>query len=297
MDIIQKIKLPRVLTAVITPFSEDGKKVDIPSFLNIVEKSLYAGVGIVVFGTTGEVPTLSDEDKEEIIFKIIAKKYNKSNFVIGVGGNNTQECIRNAQIYNALGFENIMITTPYYNKPNQMGLYSHFCAIHDAISANIIMYNVPGRTNVNLLPETIEKICKASPRIIGIKEASGDLSQMIQIKKLVPDLLLYSGDDGLIVPIMSIGGFGVISVLSNVFPDIVHNIINICLTDINKGFKEFIIYNDLIKLLFLEPNPTPIKYLAKKMGLIENETVRLPIVSVQSEKLKTDLEEYSKKIF
>jgi 4-hydroxy-tetrahydrodipicolinate synthase len=296
MDIIKEIKLPRVLTAVITPFNEDGKKVDIPSFLNIVEKSLNANVGIVVFGTTGEVPTLSDEDKEEIIFKIIAKKYNKSNFVIGVGGNNTQECIRNAQIYTALGFENIMITTPYYNKPNQLGLYHHFCAIHDAISANIIMYNVPGRTNVNLLPETVEKICKASPRIIGIKEASGDLSQMIQIKKLVPNLLLYSGDDGLVIPVMSIGGFGVISVLSNVSPEFVNNIINICLEDINKGFKEFLIYSDLIKLLFLEPNPTPIKYLAKKIKLIEYETVRLPLVPVQSEKLKSDLEEYSKRI-
>lgn len=287
MQAVSKMLFPRCFTAVVTPFTEDNK-IDIPSFHNVVAHSLKHNVGVVIFGTTGETPTLSYEEKTEMLQFIKTIEIPASHIVIGVGGNNTSECIEMMDLAVSNGFTNIMVTTPYYNKPSQTGVYMHFKTISDALAkltadGRIIMYNVPTRTNVNLLPETVKRICSECPNIIALKEASGDLNQMLQIRKLVPDLALYSGDDGLVVPVISIGGVGLISVLSNAYPKEVNEIIGLCLDgNYSTALTKYFAVHDTIKLLFSEPNPTPIKYMLYKMGLINTPRVRLPLIELEN---------------
>jgi 4-hydroxy-tetrahydrodipicolinate synthase len=285
--------MQRVLTAVVTPFIDD--KVDMDSMENLIRFQIRNCCGVVLFGTTGECPTLTQEERKEIM-EMVSKKFVNIDFdfVIGVGGNNTKECIENVNIAKEYGFTKFMITTPYYNKPTQLGMQKHFEEIcKSSPESKFIIYNVPGRTNVNLLPNTVYNICKTYKNVIAIKEASGDLGQMITLRRLCPFLNLYCGDDGLVIPAMSIGGYGVISVLSNYKPDVVLKIIYNCKDNNYTGaFKLYEKFDEFIKLLFSETNPVPIKYVLSNTKLIKTDDVRLPLVKMQSEDYKKKLDEF-----
>ena len=281
--------LPRVLTAIVTPFDEHDK-IDINSFVELVRFQLLHDCGVVLFGTTGECPTISDYERSDIYTNIV-KNFNQDKFVIGVGGNNTNECINQIQLAKEYGFTNFMLTVPYYNKPTQLGLEKHFTYICNLYSENkFILYNVPSRCGVNMLPNTVKNIYTNTQNVIAIKEASGDLSQMIMIRRLCPELKLYCGDDGLVLPSMSIGSYGLISVVSNYCPKIVNLIINRCIQNNYSGaFEMYSEIDDIIKLIFSETSPSPIKYLLHMSGLINSDEVRMPLVKMQSVENKQKL--------
>lgn len=281
-------KMLQVLTALITPF-DSAENIDYNSLETLIEYQLKEGCGIVLFGTTGECPTLTFKEKNQIM-KLIQNKFpdNLNDFVIGVGGYNTKECIENVNEATKFGFGTFMITCPYYNKPTQEGMMAHFtCICEKFLELNFIIYNIPGRTGVNLLPQTLYKISVTNPNIVGIKEASGDLNQMIMVKRLCPNLLLYSGDDSLLIPTLSIGGHGVISVISNLLPKQINDITKLYAkskqAEVYEAFEEYLKYDELIRLMFVETNPTPIKFVLKARGLIQSDQVRLPLVPIVSQ--------------
>ena len=277
-------------TALITPFQADGS-VDYQALARLLNSQLKGTVDyIVVLGTTGEAATMTEEEKREV--RTFIRKYvnGRLPLVLGVGGNNTAAVCETLKTIDLTGFEAILSVCPYYNKPNQEGLYQHFCAVAKASPIPVILYNVPGRTGVNLLPETVMRIYEAQPeKIVGIKEASGnvdqikrliDLSQESRVKSQEP-LLVISGDDGIACEIMEAGGAGLISVASNAFPedfwDIVHK------KDQVKQAK----YENMVRLLFKEGNPVGIKAVLAQKGMIQN-YLRLPLVPA-SEELQEEL--------
>lgn len=288
--------LPNLYTAIITPFDK-SECVDYISLNNLISNHLKKNVSFVLFGTTGECPTLSQQERKSIL-EYVTNMINlypefKINVMIGVGGNNTQETINNIEIAKGYGYSLFMVTTPYYNKPSQMGMIEHFKKIGKTFESDrFIMYNVPGRCVVNLLPESVKTIVDSCSNYIGIKEASGNIGQMVRIKNLCPDhFYLYCGDDSLVIPAMSIGAYGLISVLSNAIPETMNNI---CSNPQDPVIID--IYHRLFGLmesLFVEPNPSPIKYLCVLMHKIRYDVVRLPLLTVQSQELKYKLDEYS----
>ena len=246
--------------------------------------------------------TLTDTEKNSVLENLgdLLNLKEKSQFIIGVGGNNTQECIHACDSVVKYGFSNIMITAPYYNKPTQEGLYQHFTTIstyHMAIcpESQVVLYNVPGRSVVNISPSTVKRIVDSCPNVVAIKEASGSLSQVIGIRSLVPNIRVFSGDDGLVVPIMSVGGAGLISVVSNVFPRQIKNILTLCKNNkYEDGFEEYKKLNKFTELMFCESNPVPVKYALYKYGLYESPSVRLPLVELSNEnkeKVESELNE------
>ena len=298
---MSSIKLPRLLTAVVTPFislsseslSSESLNIDIDSMIELIRFQILNECGVVLFGTTGECPTITDKERFNI-YDNIKKNFNNDldKFVIGVGGNNTCECITHINHAKKFGFKTFMLTVPYYNKPTQFGLETHFKYICDAFEDyKFILYNVPSRCGVNMLPSTVLNICNNNKNVIAIKEASGDLSQMIMIRRLCPNLILYCGDDGLVVPAMSIGSYGIISVVSNYCPKFVDLIVSRCVENNYSGaFELYAEIDDMIKLLFSETSPSPIKYLLQICGLINSDEVRLPLVKMQSNDNKQKLE-------
>ena len=289
---------PSVFTAIVTPFDESNN-VDINSIIELIRFQLLNNCGIVLFGTTGECPTITDKEKFIVMNNIVTYFNSEINkFMIGVGGNNTDECSENIKFAAQFGFCKFMLTTPYYNKPTQLGLESHFTTICSKFkNYDFILYNVPGRTGVNLLPSTLKNICDTCKNVIGIKEASGDLNQMILIRRLCPEIYLYCGDDGLIVPAVSIGAFGLISVISNYCPKICNLIVECCKkNNFAGGFELYTQIDDMIRLLFSETNPSPIKFLLYNKGLIQTDNVRLPLVKMQDENNKNKLISLSEKL-
>jgi len=288
-----------VLTALITPFDSTGL-LDFKSLENIINHQLDGGCGVVLFGTTGECPTIGHEERNQIMSLVNEKFSNHiSNFVIGVGCYNTLECVNNVEEAKKFGFDTFMITCPYYNKPTQDGLKAHFSFICKKYLENkFIIYNIPGRTGVNLLPQTLSEIYSSNINVVGIKEASGDLNQMIIVKRLCPDILLYSGDDSLLIPTLSIGGHGVISVISNLLPKQINSIVK--LYNSNKqteALVEYLKYDELIRLMFIETNPVPIKFIMRVKGLIETDNVRLPLVLTSSQSIKDKIIQAFRNIF
>jgi 4-hydroxy-tetrahydrodipicolinate synthase len=290
------MSLPKLYTALITPFDQ-SECVDYISLNNLVNDHLKKNVSIVLFGTTGECSTLTQQERKSIL-EYVTNMINlypefKNNVMIGVGGNNTQETINNVEIAKTFGYSLFMVTTPYYNKPSQQGMIAHFKKIASTFKSDrFIMYNVPGRCVVNLLPESVKTIVDSCSNYIGIKEASGNIGQMVKIKKLCPeDFYLYCGDDSLVIPAMSIGAYGLISVLSNAIPETMNNI---CLNPNDPIIVSiYLQLFGLMETLFVEPNPSPIKYLCMSMHKIYYDVVRLPLLTVQSMDLKSMLDEYS----
>ena len=265
-------------TALITPFQADGS-VDFDALARLLDTQLTGKVDyIVVLGTTGEAATMTEAEKREV--REYIRKYvdGRLPLVLGVGGNNTAAVCESLKTIDLTGFEAILSVCPYYNKPNQEGLFQHFCAVAKASPVPVILYNVPGRTGVNLLPKTVMRIYDAVPdKIVGIKEASGNVEQIKHLIDLAKGkLLVISGDDGIACEIMEAGGAGLISVASNAFAedfwDIVHK------KDKAKQAK----YEQMVRLLFKEGNPVGIKAVLAQKGIIQN-YLRLPLVPASKE--------------
>ena len=266
-------------TALVTPFKSDGS-IDFEALKRLLDKQIAGKVDyLVVLGTTGEAATLSAEERLQV--RTFVKDYiaGRLPLVLGVGGNNTAVVCETLQNDDLTGFAAILSVCPYYNKPSQEGLFRHFCAIAEASPLPVILYNVPGRTGVNLLPETVMRIYNAHPdKIFGIKEASGNLDQIKHLISLAKEqatanrqLSIISGDDGLAAEVMQAGGVGLISVLSNAFPEEAGRLVR----EADKTLQTAL--NPLISLLFKEGNPAGIKTVLAQQGVIAN-ILRLPLV-------------------
>lgn len=272
--------------ALVTPFDENNN-INYKKVNELIKFHLKNNTdAIIVCGTTGESSTLSNDEKKELI-KYVVKKVNKKIPVIaGTGSNNTAATIEMSQYAEKVGADGLLIVTPYYNKCTQEGLYKHYLKIANSTSLPIILYNVPSRTSVNISVDTVLKLSKIE-NIVGIKEASSDISQISHIlSKVGKDFLVYSGNDDQILPLLSLGGAGVISVLANIYPKEVHDI---CYTYFNNDIQTSrdiqFKYLDLIKSLFIEVNPIPIK---EAMNLLDLNvgTCRLPLCSMTNKNKK-----------
>lgn len=272
--------------ALVTPFTAEGA-VNYKRLEELIEFQIENKTdAIISCGTTGESATMTDAEHKEVIAFTVKKVAGRVPVIAGTGSNDTAYGINLSVEASKMGVQGLLCVTPYYNKTTQKGLYEHFMAIADAVDIPIILYNVPGRTSMNLLPETVEKLSK-HPNIIGIKEASGDLSQMLEIvRRCGKDFDVYSGNDDIIIPTMSIGGQGVVSVLANVAPKETHDMAWAYMEGrYEEGLALQLKYKKLINLLFVEPNPMPVKYALKAMGMDEGH-LRLPLTTPSPETKK-----------
>ena len=279
-----KLNLRGTFTALITPFTADGEKVDWAALKKIVEHQVEEGVeGLVPCGTTGESPTLSHEEHAEVIAKVIewAKAKRKETIVIaGTGSNSTAEAVALTRHAAAAGADAVLSVNPYYNKPVQAGLVAHFERIADASTVPVVLYNIPGRSAVGMTLDTVVQLAK-HPNIIGIKEATGDLGFMAQIIQATEGkFTLLSGDDNLLLPVLSIGGKGVISVISNVYPRETGAITRQYEAgNLHESHQRFMRLLPLCKAMFLETNPIPVKYAASRKEFCHN-SLRLPMTQL-----------------
>lgn len=268
-------------TALITAFHSD-KSIDYPSLEKVINEQVEAGVdGVVILGTTGGSPILDDDESEEIIKFVVKIANSKIKIIVGTGTNKTKSSVEKSKKAEALGADAVMTVNPYYNKPIQEGLYQHFMQIANAINIPMILYNIKGRTAVNLETKTLLKLAK-HPNIVGVKEASGDMSQIMDVIKSVDkDFFVLSGDDALTYPMMCLGAHGVISVISNVLPkEMKHIVQEVSAGNFDAAKKAHYKLLDLMKaLLSIASNPIPVKTLMAYLGKI-NEEFRLPICSM-----------------
>lgn len=267
-------------TALVTPFSDDGS-IDFKTLEQLTNWQIESGVDFLVpCGTTGETVNFSDAEYEKVIQTVVRTANGRVKVLVGSGSNSTQKTIHFSQIAEKNGANGILVVTPYYNKPTQDGLLSHFETVASNVNLPIILYNVPGRTGVNLQPATTLRLAKI-PKIIGVKEASGNLSQIMEISSQKPkDFVLLSGDDALSLAIISCGGNGVISVASNVFPKEFTKLVHLALEGkIVEAQKLQFKFLKLMELLFIESNPIPAKTCLALLGKI-SENFRLPLVKI-----------------
>jgi 4-hydroxy-tetrahydrodipicolinate synthase len=273
-------------TALVTPFRQD-LSLDEDALRRLVRRQVDAGISFLVpCGTTGESPTLSHEEQLRLVeITIEEARRSKTPVVAGAGGANTTQVIEMAREFQALGASGILSVTPYYNKPTQEGLYEHYKAIAAAISLPIILYNIPGRTGVNIEPGTLVRLTEIE-NIVAVKEASGNISQMAAIlDKVPPQFLVLSGDDAITLPLMALGGRGVISVSSNEIPAEMVKIVQLALANDFAAAREIHKrYARLMEANFLETNPGPVKAAMALMGLLDA-VWRLPIVAPKPETL------------
>ena len=281
-------------TAIITPFTKDG--VNFEEFGKMIEFQIEQGVdAIIVCGTTGESSTMSVEERKETIKFAIDKANKRVPIIAGTGGNCTASAIEMSKWAEKAGADAVLVVTPYYNKTTQEGLVAHYKAIAESIKLPIILYSVPSRTGVNILPATCLELSKVK-NIVAIKEVSGDLSQIAEIAALCRDnLTIYSGNDDQVLPILSLGGVGVISVLSNIVPKDVHNMVMSYLEgDTKKATKLQLDTLNLTKNLFSEVNPIPVKAAYNMIGFNAG-IPRLPLIEMSAngqKNLKKALKDY-----
>ncbi len=283
-------------TALVTPFSPDGSRLDESAFHNLLRYQIEGGVHFLVpCGTTGESPTLTHEETLRVVEMTVAQAKPAGLPVFaGAGGNNTAKIIELALEYQQLGVDGILSVSPYYNKPTQEGLYQHYLAIARAVPLPIIVYNVPGRTASNVEPATLERLAHIE-NIVAVKEASGNISQMAEIAATIPDgFALFSGDDSITLPLMALGGVGVISVVSNEAPGDMAKLVNAALrgdyVEARRRQKKLL---PLMQANFIESSPIPVKAALAMMGMIED-SYRLPLVPMTPEnkaKLRAVLEQ------
>jgi 4-hydroxy-tetrahydrodipicolinate synthase len=273
-------------TALVTPFRKD-LSLDEEVLRRLVRRQIDAGINFLVpCGTTGESPTLTHAEQRRVVEIAIEDARPKRVPVLaGAGGSNTAEVIERAKEWQQLGADGILSVSPYYNKPTQEGLYQHYKAIAAATSLPIVLYNIPGRTGVNIEPTTVKRLAEIE-NIIGVKEASGSISQMATLLDIVPErFLVLSGDDGITLPLMSLGGRGVISVVSNEIPAEMTRLAHLCLTgDFTGARAVHQRYFPLMDANFVETNPGPVKAGMALMGLLEP-VFRLPLVPPKAENL------------
>lgn len=280
-------------SALITPFTEDYK-VDFNKLEELVDDQIEKGIdALVICGTTGEASTLTVEEHLECI-KVATKRANKRVPIIaGTGSNNTQTSIYTSTNAQKLGVDGLLLVTPYYNKATQNGLYEHYKEIASKVDIPLILYNVPSRTGCNMLPDTVARLVKDIDNIVGVKEASGNISQVIEImNKTDGNIDLYSGNDDQVVPVLSVGGIGVISVMSNIAPKLMHDMVYKYLEGNHKESLELQLkYLDVINSLFCEVNPIPVKAAMNLMGY-EVGGLRKPLSNIEVhnlERLKKDM--------
>ncbi len=267
-------------TAIITPMNRNG--VDYEKFAELVEFQIAGGIdALVVCGTTGESSTLTDEEHKELIRFCVEKVAGRVPVIAGTGSNDTDYAIALSKYACEVGADALLQVTPYYNKTTQKGLVKHFFAIADSVNKPILLYNVPSRTGVNIKPETCAELARHE-RIIAVKEASGSLSAVAEIRYLCGDSLdVYSGNDDQIVPILSLGGKGVISVLSNLLPRETHEICRSYFAgDVKAAADAQIKYIPLINALFCEVNPIPVKEAMHLLGFCDSD-IRLPLCEME----------------
>lgn len=280
----------RLITAMVTPF-DDNLRVDYAAVERLLDHLFATGTdSVVVAGTTGEAPTLSKEEKLELFRFVVEKARGRGKVIAGTGGNNTAETVKLTQLAEEAGVDGILSVVPYYNKPSQEGLYQHFRAIAESTRLPIILYNIPGRTGINMSAETVVRL-SAIDNIVAVKESSGNLSQMATIIEQTPDdFLLYSGDDNLLLPAMAVGAVGVVSVASHVVGREMKEMIETFLTgDVTRAAALHRKLLPLFEGLFMAPNPVPVKAALNMMGIPVG-GVRLPLVPLdetQQKKLAT----------
>ncbi|AQX26843.1 4-hydroxy-tetrahydrodipicolinate synthase [Bartonella sp. Raccoon60] len=275
--------LKGALTALITPFNEDGV-IDEKSFCNFIEWQIGQGIhGVSPVGTTGESATLSHEEHKRVVELCVKQVSKRVPVVAGAGSNSTDEAVELAQHAEKVGADAVLVVTPYYNKPNQKGLYAHFSAIAKAISIPIVIYNIPGRSVIDLTIETMKNLCQDFKNIVGIKDATGKIERVSeQREKCGKNFIQLSGDDKTALGFNAHGGVGCISVVSNVAPKLCSELYTAC----HRGdYNTALELNDRLMPLncaiFIEPNPAGIKYAAAKLGICRD-TVRLPIVPLDN---------------
>ena len=265
--------------ALITPFKQD-KSIDFPALARLVEYIIQNKADyLVVLGTTAETPTLSEKEKDEVRRFVAERVRGRIPMVLGVGGNSTKGVVDYLNSHDLHDFTAILSVVPYYNKPSQEGIYQHYKAIAQASTLPIILYNVPGRTGVNMTAQTTLRLAREFENIIGIKEASGNITQMDDIIKNKPeDFMVISGDDGITFPLITLGAVGVISVIGNAFPKEFSKMVRLALEgDFQRALLIHHRFTELFSLLFVDGNPAGVKCLLNAKGMIENE-LRLPLV-------------------
>ena len=265
--------------ALITPFTTTGA-VDYAALRRLLDYQLSNGIDFLcVLGTTAETPTLTAEERQNIIPLVQEKVQGRIPFLLGMGGNNTAAIVEQAKTTDFRGIDGILSVCPYYNKPSQEGLYQHFKAIAAASPVPVVLYNVPGRVGVNMTAETTLRLARECENIVAIKEASGNFTQIDDIIKNKPaDFDVISGDDGITFPLITLGAAGVISVIGNALPKEFSRMVRLALQgDYNSALTIHHKFTELFKLLFVDGNPAGVKAMLHSMGLIENE-LRLPLV-------------------
>jgi len=283
------------IVAIATPFAND--KVDEKNFTELIEFQIKNGThGIVPCGTTGESPTLSTDEHERVIELCIQTVKGRVPVIAGTGSNSTAEAIVLTKHAAKAGADAALLVSPYYNRPTQEGLYRHFRAVAESVDIPIILYNIQGRTAVNIEPATIARLASDCKNIIGVKEASGSLPQMMEIRRACPkNFLLISGDDALTLPLLGIGGVGIISVAANIIPkDIAQLVETFAAGKLKAAQEQHYRMLPLVQSLFIETNPVPVKAAMKMMGLCSDD-VRLPLCKMSEAnqaKLRTALQNY-----
>ncbi|MBN3038560.1 MAG: 4-hydroxy-tetrahydrodipicolinate synthase [Candidatus Omnitrophica bacterium] len=282
------------LVAIVTPF-ENGK-IDEKRLKKLIELQIDKGTsGIVPCGTTGESATLSIEEHERVVELTVETVAGRIPVIAGTGSNNTAEAIILTKHAKQTGADGVLLISPYYNKPTQEGIFLHFQKIAQEVDIPIVLYNIASRTGINIEPQTVARLAKIK-NIVAIKEASGNVAQMAMIKKLCAgNIALISGDDSLTLPVLSIGGVGVISVIANIVPDKVAQMVSLFKQNkIEQSNKLYLDLLPLVKAMFIETNPAPVKTAMAMMGMIKPE-IRLPLCALRpenEEKLKKILKDY-----
>ena len=288
-----RINLKGMGVALITPFHKD-KSIDFDSLARLLEYQIRSGIDyLVVLGTTAETATLTPDEQAQVRHFVAERVHGRVPMVLGLGGNNTMAIVEAAKTLDLSAFDAILSVVPYYNKPSQEGIYQHYKAIATASPLPVILYNVPGRTGVNMSPEVCLRLAREFENIVGVKEASGNIAQMDEIIKNKPsDFMVISGDDGITFPLITLGAVGVISVIGNAFPRELSRMVRLALNGDYAHAREIHHrFTELFSLLFVDGNPAGVKCLLNAMGFIENE-LRLPLVPTRIttyEKIKTVL--------
>jgi 4-hydroxy-tetrahydrodipicolinate synthase len=284
-------------TALVTPFRNGG--IDDSAFKELIETQIVAEItGIVAIGTTGESPTLSHDEREQLIRLAVTTANKRCLVLAGTGSNATQHAVADTQAAERLGVDGALLVAPYYNKPSQEGLFRHFKAIAAATSLPIMLYNIPGRCSVDILPETVVRLAKECRNIVSIKEASGSVERVSELRRRLPEsFTILSGDDSLTLPFMAVGAAGVVSVASNLFPAEVCALVRACESGELKSATQ--LHRKLLPLfkdLFIEPNPVPVKTALSWRGGMSGE-VRLPLCEMSESnqaRLRKTLEEFQR---
>ncbi|MEZ4486525.1 MAG: 4-hydroxy-tetrahydrodipicolinate synthase [Cyanobacteriota/Melainabacteria group bacterium] len=285
----------RVVTAMVTPFDEKGESIDYGSLEKLVEHLIAnATETILVAGTTGESPTLTGDEKIALLKKVIEISAGRAKVIFGAGSNNTKSSVESAKAARDAGAEGLLIVAPYYNKPNQEGIFAHVKAVADTVDLPILVYNIPGRCGINIEPATMVRLARECPGVKAIKDSAGNVDQTAQLASLFSnsgsksdsDFRIYSGDDYLTLQMLSVGACGVVSVASHLVGKQLKELIDAAMDgDLDRARGLHYRYLPLFKGLFVEPNPTCLKYILSRMGIC-SASLRLPLVPLSQERKK-----------